>query len=325
MSTINSKTLLHFRIKRGWSLSELADKSGINKSTIHRIERGEPSKRGHNEHTIKQLAKCLGCTADDLCAPISNDEVQSDDDRLFRRRSSPGMKMSDASQNALQLVALRYGVKPEEVLDIAPLLFDLVAMESLLHRKMQLQELNQQRAILASLESFFPHLSERLVNDWHAEEIEFTEQASIDKMDIFGSSIDQDNLAIDPRPLEYDEETDNPLITFLKSRALKVAESSSWKGDVEGWSFNGPTYTICEDLAAGFAAEDHKITQSILSGHVKVADLPSGLLAADKAAERLEWLREADRAWQSDFERTFPEFARLVIALNDSSTDEEAE
>jgi transcriptional regulator with XRE-family HTH domain len=316
MSTINPQTLSHLRRKRDWSLSELAEKSGINKSTIHRIEKGGPSKRGHNDHTIKQLAKALGSKMDDLCAPLREDEAQSEPDRLFRRRSTPGLKMSDASQNALQLVAIRYGVKPEEVLDIAPLLFDLVAMESLINRAMQLREFNEQKAILAGLGSSFPHMSEKLFESADADEIEGAESRSIELMDVLGQFICDKHL-----PYDYDEETDNPLVTFLRNQAQKVAEKSSWKGDVEGWSFNGPTYTICEDLATGLAAKDHKIAHSILSGHVKIADMPSGLLAADKVAERLEWLRESEEAWQRDFERTFP---NLKIILDNSSYGEEA-
>jgi transcriptional regulator with XRE-family HTH domain len=56
-------TLKAARIKKGWSLDRLADASGINKSTISRLERGETQPL---HDTVQQLERALGLKAGEL-------------------------------------------------------------------------------------------------------------------------------------------------------------------------------------------------------------------------------------------------------------------
>ena len=50
--------------------------------------------------------------------------------------------IAERARAFLQLVAIRYQVPPQDVLDIAPLLFVIVAERSLLERKQRLWELS---------------------------------------------------------------------------------------------------------------------------------------------------------------------------------------
>lgn len=54
--------LLSVRLYRGWSLSELADKSGISKSLIHKYENGTAPGLGN----LALLAQALGTSLDYL-------------------------------------------------------------------------------------------------------------------------------------------------------------------------------------------------------------------------------------------------------------------
>ena len=150
MNIINPETLKLLRKKKGLTLDALAETSKISRSTISRIERR--STTSQNRHTIESLAKAVGCEPEKLASPP--DQVNNQGSR-FDRRSAPGLKMSDPAQNALHLVATRYRVGPEEILDLAPLLFDLAAMESLLERRDNLKLLDERWAALEALSGAF--------------------------------------------------------------------------------------------------------------------------------------------------------------------------
>jgi len=297
MHTINPETLKQRRKARGWSLDDLADESKINRSTISRIERGATSRQ--SRHTISELAKTLACTAEELASPP---DAEDGDSLLavIRPRSKPKLKMSDAAQNALHLVAMRYGVRPEEVLDFAPLLFDIAAMESLSQRRAKLNELNAQIAKLQDMSREFPHLSEELTGRWGDSDcIERIEDESIRSLDVQGLLIEPIDNFVDPRPLDADSESVNPFVLFLNDRIAQIAERvSGWNAKVNDWCLGSPNYRICEAEAASFAAGDDGVAESVLDGDVRIIDLPPSLRTADKKAERLDWLHEQIEAYR---------------------------
>ena len=58
----------HMRERQGWTLDELAEKSGVNRTTLHRIE-----KTGHaRAATLRKVADAFGVALPDLLAGMTN-------------------------------------------------------------------------------------------------------------------------------------------------------------------------------------------------------------------------------------------------------------
>ena len=69
------------RESRGWSLTELAERSGVSRAMVHRIERGESSP------TATLLARLSGAFSLSMSALIARAEMQ--EGRLLRREEQP--------------------------------------------------------------------------------------------------------------------------------------------------------------------------------------------------------------------------------------------
>jgi transcriptional regulator with XRE-family HTH domain len=61
----NKPTIRQLRIRKGWKVPQLAEKSGVSVPTIYRIERGEPISDLH----VSLLAIALGTTIDHVSYP----------------------------------------------------------------------------------------------------------------------------------------------------------------------------------------------------------------------------------------------------------------
>ena len=198
---INPEKLIMLRKRDRLTAEGLAELAGVGRATITRIENGRTA--AHNATTIDRLCKALGCKPDDLATPPE----KSDPAKLFVSRQSTPYDMSAACQNALSLVALRYGEKPETILELAPLLFDLIARESLIERRDTLAALRSHREAIGAMASKFPHFSGRFTNDWEADDFEHREEMSIDRDDLRGEFVHADDSMNDSfYPDGFDEE-----------------------------------------------------------------------------------------------------------------------
>src|SRR5215470_16329907 len=111
MAILNGKALKEARQKKGWTQVELSEatKPKIDVSTISRIERGKPIRVRAN--TLSALAKALDVHPESLCP---TPEAERDVIKL---------RIECGARNALTLVALRYRISREHIVEIAPLLF----------------------------------------------------------------------------------------------------------------------------------------------------------------------------------------------------------
>ncbi len=205
------------------------------------------------------------------------------------------VRVSPEARNALALVAERYGIRPTDIIEIAPLLFHLVASESLAERAARLAALRTARSSIKALHGQFAHLTESLVNDWQGEEIDDLEARSIARLDIRGSSIDGDDPRIDPRRQGYDEEEHNPFVTHLRERLAAVRPEGS-RDTVEGWgAWHGPRYAICHAEALAFFGGDEDAADDPVDGHYPISDMPKDLRASGQPGDRVAWAREKSK------------------------------
>jgi len=285
MARINPITLKRQREKLGFSLEDLERRSGIDKGTIYRIEAGKPGRNARN--TISKLASALKCTPDELVATKIEDPDGTE--TVLYSRSQLNVRISHEARNALSFVGQRYDVRPIDIIEIAPLLFHLVAEESLAARRDCLERLRTARDAVSSMQGSFPHITERLINDWQAEEMEFAEARSIAKRDLRGELLDKDEKLYDVRPMDYDDGERNPFVVHLRERLKEIggyAELDAW---YEGWS---PRYLVGREEASTYFNGDDDVAEDVVNGVIGMHEIPKDLRGADAAEARLAWARE---------------------------------
>lgn len=288
MSTINPDKLIFLRKEAGLTAEALADAAHVGRATITRIENGKAGVT--RPETAKRLANTLKCQSADLFTPPEPDQARS----FFNDRAPLDLSISNAAQNALELVAMRYNETRETILELAPLLFDLVARESLLERSNRLAELSARRDAVGEMGCHFTHLGGRFLHDWQAEEVEVQEENSIKRRDLRASYVLESTKIEDAFvPLDYDEECDNPFVDHLKRRLKAARQSGEDAPSLDVWPvWRSPSYEIGNAEALVVAQGDEGLARAILTGAVQLARLPKNLRGADAAEARLAWMRQ---------------------------------
>lgn len=298
MPRINPLRLRHYRTKQNLSQDDLSGQSGIDKGTIFRIEAGKTKRNG--ARVIEALSKSLKIEPAQLTAADA-EGMEPPSDELFPR-AQLNMRVTPEVRNALALVSLRYGVKPTEVIEFAPFLFHLAACESLKDRAMRLEQLRAARAGVEAFSGCFKHITERLVNDWDAENLETMEARSIATRDLRGDRLDDGDSVTDSRPLEYEDDEANPFVVHLRERLEAVQVEATDK--LEGWySYSGVRYEICREQALEWFGGDEDAADDFVGGRFSISDMPRDVRAAEPA-ERVAWAakkrvenEERSKAW----------------------------
>ena len=96
------------------------------------------------------------------------------------------LRIGSAARNALTLVALRYKIKREHVIEIAPLLFFIAAEQSLRVRQEKITGMVASARALLALYDGIPHLP----SYWPVDEgVVSSEEESIKARDLFGKKV----------------------------------------------------------------------------------------------------------------------------------------
>lgn len=131
--SLNPKTLKALRNARGMSQSELADESDISKTQIGRWERGQQIDNVRGE-SRKRLCATLGVKWEVLTRPPKEPSAG------VSGLSELKLNVGPSTLTGLELVRRIYGVRREDIIELAPLLFLLTAQTSLERRRGTLQE-----------------------------------------------------------------------------------------------------------------------------------------------------------------------------------------
>lgn len=268
--------------KRGFTQEQLAEKICCSKDTVSRWERGQACRV--RAHLREPLCKALGVEWDALTTPPSPEPNlrpfgYTRMQRWVSRHVPP----------ALLLVAERYGIRPTEVLNVAPLLFLIAAERSLLERRRRLDEIY---AMQGEAERRLMEKSAHLggivaARNMSAEEILEQEEKSLSERDIFGSLI------------EYECRGDNdegPFVHFVRGLTKGLPQDAVTSIESDG----GDTivnYRVADDTLRELTGitedeEGGEILNHIRSGGI---DLGECLSARRKQAEAgyRQWLRDA--------------------------------
>lgn len=310
MSTINPEKLIFLRKEAGLTAEALADVAHVGRATITRIENGKAG--AARTETVKRLASTLKCQPADLFTPPEPDQARS----LFNDRAPLDLSISTAAQNALELVAMRYNETRETILELAPLLFDIVARESLRERSGRLAELGARRDAVGEMGRHFSHLGGRFLHDWQAEEVEVQEETSIRKRDLRASYVLESTKIEDAFvPLDYDEECDNPFVDHLKRRMEEVRQDGDDAPSLDVWPvWRSPSYDVGSAEALIVAQGDEELARAILTGAIQLSKLPKHLRGAEAEEARMAWMRQQKAQHDAKLTELFGD---LLIDVNE--------
>jgi transcriptional regulator with XRE-family HTH domain len=279
MAILNGKALTEARRKRGWTQVELSEvtKPKVDVSTISRIERGKPTRVRAN--TLRALAKALDVQPESLC-PAAEAE-----------RDVMKLRIEAAARNALTLVAHRYRIGRESIIEIAPLLFFIAAEQSLKERQNRIADVRASADALFDLYRGIPHLPP----EWPIDEgAVSSEEQSIKARDLFGRKVlDDAQQFMSELDTGFDEAEQNPFVQFLRDSLSKASEANEVAGSVRWSPGLWPSYEICAEEAATIVGNDPKAAHAILCGAAALHEMPKG-----PPQQRAEWaLAEFDRKY----------------------------
>ncbi len=278
MPIVNPKALIAARQKKGWTQKELSEatKPQINISTISRLERSQPKRI--RDATLRELARALGVSISSLC---QTKEPERDMIKL---------PLDTVSRNALALVALRYGVRREQIIKVAPLLFFIVAEQCIEERRKRIAEVHNAADALFTLQSRIRHIPPHWPINSGALD---AEEKSINARDLFGTRVLKSaGQFLNDYPEDFDEDTDNPFVGYLRSIMAALGASDEDVEAVEWTSWSGPNYRICAEQAKQLVGGDDAAANAILQGVAALHEMPKG-----SPGERATWARAQQDAW----------------------------
>ena len=284
---INSETLKKLRNKNGFSQQTLADESGVAKKTIARIESGK-EKGEPRGGTVKLLAKALNIKPEVLAEAPESETVREQELQKYGLRPIK-LVLDGETILAYGLVAEQYGVETREIIKAAPLLFTLLAEQSLAARRRRLEQAEE------ALGAFPEHLIPR---SWSALD---AERASIGQRDIFTRHIDDHEISE-----SYYEEERNPFSDFLVHLAKELGPDNDALDHEEIHNlgnFDGlPSFSIFEtyrrkNLTGGSSRADYALSR----GYVSISQIPVKYFGEDESvvSERVKFLegKVSDEDW----------------------------
>jgi transcriptional regulator with XRE-family HTH domain len=279
MAILDGKLLTEARRKKDWTQIELSEatKPKVDVSTISRIERGKPSRVRTN--TLKALAKALDVRPESLCRAA---EAERDVMKL---------RIETAARNALILVAVRYRISRESIIEIAPLLFFIAAEQSLKERQSRIDDLQASADALFDLYRGIKHLPLKWPIDEGAVN---TEQQSIKARDLFGKKVlDGAQQLMSELNDDFDEAEQNPFVIFLRNGLSNISTGTELADSVRWAPGLWPSYQICSEEAASVVGNDTSAARAIVCGAAALHEMPKGT-----PEQRAEWARaEYDRKY----------------------------
>ena len=275
---IDPKSLRSLRQKQGLTRPQLAERSGINKRTIQRLENEPQQCQKSRKDTLERLAKALGVKEDVLTGelPFHESDKAPDSDS---ERVQIGAQIVPKVRLAYDLIKRRYGVSTTEIINMAPLFFALLAEGSLAWRREKLKELKEGIDRLEEIDGFwrenhFPFAVTVDDNDIEAEEDSIDKIN--DKANLFGEHL------LGCVTYDLDPSTDNPFASYL--RKLKAELDITGVVDVDsgdlrfGSPLKFPGYDLCRDELDRIAND----SSSVKDQKKKIEDLEKGMKDLEK-------------------------------------------
>ena len=286
---VDADCLRAARNSRKMTRAELAEVSGVSERHIARLE---SSRRDVQAPTLDALAGALDI-APDILTGRGRGWQQAEAVEQAEVRLAPELRL------AYDLIHRVYGPTADQLVELAPLLFALLAEDSLAWRRERLAEAEAAMASMEGLAAqhhqlyYLRYLSR--IEEGHAQE-----SRSIESKDLLGDLVrDEDHWQWSGFN-EDDLGAVTPFADFLCHLANKLGIAGLvdfWDGDLEalvGFDdiWGAEPYQVCRENLAELCGESKRARWALAHGDVRVADIPDGLLEPDATDARVRWLED---------------------------------
>ena len=280
MAQIDPRALRVLRKKSRLNQAQLADLVGVSKRQVAEWERTQKDRppvsiRAAN---LKRLCALLGVTEAQITGEERLDASQ-DDLRLHQF----SVRLSSMSRLNYELIEKEYGISREHLVEAAPMLFMVLARQSLAWREQQLEQLCSALHVVQEngLELITATVGGEL--DQLEEELEREVQAVRNEEILTPSSMD---------PI-HKINFSNRFADYL----MGTAASSDITFDLHGPISEFPDHLVCPDTlreicGGASAVQMPRAAYALVTGNVSLADIPEELCGPESSEERCEWLAQ---------------------------------
>lgn len=181
------KNLKFLRMEKSLNRQELSDKSKVSTKTLERWEKGVVRTKPH-DNELEKVANVLGVKVFDfIYTDLENQkEKLKEDEKLWEAQGLLKTSYLSSIKTRLdyELVEQEYGVSKEQLYNLAPLLFTVLAEQSLKWRADRLKLIDQKIEEIRAINS---QISRAVANDCDICVENLVEYESISKKDVFGN------------------------------------------------------------------------------------------------------------------------------------------
>ena len=283
------------RKAKNLSIARLAQRSRVSKRTIQRLE--SPNQDGITPHpnTVDKLAKALQVEPEELVGESSPSELEVAHTPA-PERVQIGALIAPKARLAYDLVKKRYGINATEIINVAPLLFVLLAEGSLAGRRERVEKVGESVSLIDEVMGIGADCDLLSKATTVAFDALGREEASIGKADIMGEHLlsSEGSLGMPEEP--FDPAISNPFAMYLHQLAGDLDNPGvvATRADLSYGSPYGkfPDYDICSQEIDALANGCADARRALETGHARLSDIPEELMAEDAGEARAAWLAE---------------------------------
>ena len=288
---VDPQRLRALRKGKRMSRKKLAERSRVSERQIARIEFSATRVRGT---TLERLAKALG---EDMETLVGDEPVSP------KPPAAPptqwGFRVSPQLNLAYDLVSHRYGPSRRELIELAPLLFTLLAEGSLAWRRQCLEQLGEAMDRLSDLgkksQLYFANFPHSLLEEGRA-----AEEWSIGEIDLSGDKVRSEGIGFVFLKDGLDAVT--PFADYLRKLAndLEISGKVNFfpetTSDVAVGEFDmlwgTEPYQVCREELEQIAGGSESASSALAQGDVRLSNIPKELMPPDAKDKRVAWLEE---------------------------------
>jgi transcriptional regulator with XRE-family HTH domain len=273
---INPKSLKYYRKRCGFETQQaLADKLSCTKDQVSRWETG--STAWPKPHLLNKICKALNITAAQLQNPPPEDTSATNIDDIGTVQLNA--RVTAGTRTSIQVVSRMFGIRPADLVEMAPLLFLLSAHDSLAERRAAISHFEQKLEEAQDEGAHqMPHLLPRLGEIESIREAIASEKQWIAEEDLFTFNDTVDEFSPDLR----DREDRNPYANHIKRRLQELPdawfdkESVAYRSNGMPWYWM-PTARLAEIIGINDLdltdEEQHKILQAVSLESISLAEV----------------------------------------------------
>lgn len=308
MQHIDSRVIKTLRKKNRLTQGQLAEKLGVSKRQVAEWERERDGAAAvtMRDENAQKLGQLFRVTKEQLAGkePLAT----GPGDEAPKQQLT--VRLSSQSRLNYDLVERRYGVSRDKLIEAAPMLFAVLARQSLEWRKEQLELLESAVTVLQeSNEAFIPP---EVGEDY----LEFAAQAHAREE---GALIEEEVFTPSQPDLDHQLHFGNRFADYLMAASGNVDIAFDLSGPISLFPDCLVSTQTLQDICGGpDAPMKARAAYALASGSARLSDVPAGLMNDDASIQRSEWIagKAADLGEDDQYTFEVGEYPGIEVSVS---------